>query len=106
VGSPDGQLPAHPAKKRSETLACLERDKREKQQLIDKQLNTRSPLQAEFRQIREKQRQERLELYKDVKTSYESLGRQDSLKKLLQQERRTQKPTLKDHQTQSFDPEI
>jgi hypothetical protein len=93
-------------KNEAEIIACLERDKLEKQQLIDSQLNTRRPLQSEFKQIREKQRHERLELYKDVKNSYESLGRQDSLKKLLDQEREAQKHTKNHQQKPSFDPEM
>lgn len=93
-------------KNEAETEACLARDKHEKQQLIDAQLNTRRALQTEFKQVREAQQQERLELYKDVKNSYESLGRQDSLKQLLEQKRQAQKLTQEHHQNPSFDPEM
>jgi hypothetical protein len=93
-------------KNEAETTACLERDKREKHQLIDSQLKIRSTLQTEFKVMREQHRQERLELHKDVKTSYESLGRQEALKTLLDQERQAQKHTLKNQQKPSLDPEM
>ncbi len=92
-------------KNEAETIVCSERDKQEKQQLIDSQLKIRRTLQTDFKVMREQHRQERLELYKDVKNSYESLGRQDALKKLLDQERQAQKHTLKNQQKPSFDPE-
>lgn len=93
-------------KNEKETQKCQLRDKNEKESLISKQLTERGKLQTHFQQLRQKQTVERADMFKGMDKQYQSLDRQNEIRKLWEQEKIRMRQTIKNRDSTDFDPEI
>lgn len=94
------------AQNEQEVKQCQLRDRNEKEALIAKQLTERGKLQNQFQHLRQKQTDERADLFKDMGTQFKNLGHQDEIRKLWEQEKSRIQQTLKDKESTDHDFEI
>lgn len=93
------------ARNEKEAKIAFRRDRKEREELIDRQLTQRQELQVQVKQCRTKHQNKRAELLKGMNRHYQKIDRQAELRKLFEQERRNN-PQLRNTQGPDFEPEI
>ena len=93
------------AKNEKETEAARQRDQRQREALIAKQLSERKLQQTKVHELAAKYQAKRAELLKGMNRHYRKVDRQDEIRKLYEQEKQRTQHQKRD-QNPDFEPEI
>ncbi len=94
------------AKNEIETQKCHLRDQNEKGNLISNQLAERGKLQDQFQQLRDKQTDERKDLFSDMDQQYKNIERQEEIRELYEQETLRSQQTISNNDSMGHEPEM